>query len=323
MRRIHTSLTLALLLLLTLHPAFAEQAKREAGPISDEVREQYALDAFYTKLLNADGLLFLGSDKVPDEAFEEAAYLIDQVLAGRDDLRKAIAKLEIRLVIMNEGEFTTDVPEHAGLKDHKMGKDWWDRRARGLGARGYRSAMSCGVENLLQYKGDPYSDENILIHEFAHVIDDVGLAEIDKGFEDKLAENYKLAMEEGLWEGGYGQTNRSEYWAECVQVWFFCNPPKARHDHTDVNTRAELKEHDPRMYKLLEEVFGNNDYEYTFPKDRKGKAHLSEWDFDKAPSFEWPERLKNINTRPKPKKNDVTQSGPSCPSCMSKEKSAQ
>jgi hypothetical protein len=304
------SVVALLLLCMTSLPALAE---RKAGPISDEVREQYALDAFYTKLLNADGLLFLGSDKVPDEAFEEAAYLIDQVLEGRDDLRKAIAKLEIRLVIMNEDEFTTDIPEHSRLANHEKGKDWWDRRARGLGARGYRSAMSCGVENLLQYKGDPYHDENILIHEFAHVIDDVGLAEIDKAFEDKLANCYEQAMKEGLWEGGYGQTNRSEYWAECVQVWFFCNPPKARHDHTDVNTREELKEHDPRMYKLLEEVFGDNDYEYTFPKDRKDKAHLAEWDFDNAPSFEWPERLKEINTRPKPKKDGVTQSGPSCP----------
>lgn len=302
-------MTVAVLALLSM-PTLAG---REVHAVSDELREAYALDAFYTKVLNADGLLLLGSDKVPDEAFQEAAYLIDQVLKGRDDLRKAIAKAEIRLVIMNENEFTTDVPEHARLENHKNGKDWWDRRARGLGATGYRTAMSCGVENLLQYTGDPYHDENILIHEFAHVIDDVGLAAIDKDFENKLAETYKLAMEEGLWEGGYGQTNRSEYWAECVQVWFECNPPKARHDHTDINTRAELKDYDPRMYKLLEEVFGDNDYKYVFPKDREDKAHFANWDFDNAPSFKWPERLANINTRPKPKKDGVTQSGPSCP----------
>ncbi len=305
-------LVVLLLVSLIAYPALAE---RQVGPISDEIREQYALDTYYTKLLNADGLLFLGSDKVPDEAFLEAAYLIDHVLDGRDDLRKAIAKLEIRLVIMAENEFTTDVPEHRRMANHENGKDWWDRRARGLGARGYRSAMSCGVENLLQYKGDPYHDENILIHEFAHVIDDVGLAEIDKAFEEKLANCYEMAMKEGLWEGGYGRTNRSEYWAECVQVWFFCNPPKARHDHTDVNTREELKTYDPRAYKLLEEVFGDNDYQYVFPNARQDKAHLAKWDFDNAAEFAWPKRLKNVNTRPKPKpkKDGVTESGPSCP----------
>lgn len=309
--------------LLALFIATPTLAERKAGPISDEVRERFALDTYYTKLLNADGLLLLGSDKVPDEAFYEAAYLIDRVLVGRDDLRQAIAKLEIRLVIMNQDEFTTDVPEHARLADHENGKDWWDRRARGLGARGYRTAMSVGVENLLQYKGDPYHDESILIHEFAHVIDDVGLAEVDKAFEDRLAKNYKLAMQEGLWEGGYGQTNRSEYWAECVQVWFECNPPKARHDHTDVNTREELKEHDPRMYTLLEDVFGDNDYRYTFPKDRKDRAHLAPWDFDNAPSFAWPERLKNINTRPKKKGNGQTSISHPCPACQAKQELAE
>lgn len=307
--------SLLLMSLITL-PTLAE---RKVQTVSDELRESYALDAFYTKVLDADGLLLLGSDKVPDEAFREAAYLIDEVLKGRDDLRKAIAKAQIRLVIMNQNEFTTDVPEHARLAKSNKGKDWWDRRARGLGATGYRTAMSVGVENLLQYKGDPYHDESILIHEFAHVIDDVGLAAIDKAFEDRLAENYKLAMKEGLWEGGYGQTNRSEYWAEIVQVWFECNPPKARHDHTDINTRAELKDYDPRMYKLLEEIFGENEYKYAFPKDREEKAHLAQWDFGKAPSFKWPERLKNINTRPK-KQNEQQQTSVShpCPSCEAK-----
>lgn len=308
-----------MLVLLFALPALAD---RKVQAVSDEVREQFGLDPFYEKILNADGLLFVGSEKVPDEAFQEAAYLIDQMLMGRDDLREAIAKLEIRLAIMSHDEYTTDVPEDRHLATDKGGKrkDFWDRRARGMGAyKGFRDAMTCGVENLLQYKGDPYHDENILIHEFAHVIDDVALAEVDKAFEDKLAKNYKLAMQEGLWEGGYGQTNRSEYWAECVQVWFECNPPKARHDHTDVNTRKELKEHDPRMYKLLEEVFGDNDYKYAFPKDRKDKTHLAKWDFDKAPVFEWPERLKDINTRPKKNKEQKqTSISHTCPTCEAK-----
>lgn len=286
-----------LFLCLITAPALAQRA---VTPISDETRETYALDPFYQKLLNADGLLFLTSEKVPDEALYEAAYLIDRVLDGRDDLRAAIATAQIRLAIMNHDEFTTDIPEHARLAEHNNGKNWWDRRARGLGARGYRSAMSCGCENLLQYKGDPYSDENILIHEFAHVIDDVGLAAIDKDFEPRLKKIYKQAMDEGLWEGGYGRTNHSEYWAEIVQIWFFCNPPKARHDHTDINTREELKTYDPRAYALLEYVFGDNDYQYVFPKDRKDKAHFKEWDFDKALAFAWPERLKNVNVRKQP-----------------------
>jgi len=296
---------MACLMLLAM-PALAQ---RKVEAVSDEVREQFALDPFYNKILNADGLLFLGSDKVPDEAFEEAAFLIDNVLKGRDDIRAAIAKLEIRIVIMNVDEFTTDVPEHRGLAEQD--KDWWDRRARGLGARGYRSAMSCGVENLLQYKGDPYSDENILIHEFAHTIDDAGLAEVDKAFEGKLKDCYEKAMAEGLWKTAYATTNQSEYWAELVQIWFFCNPPHARHDHIDINTRDELKSYDPRAYELLEYVFRDNDYQYAFPMDRKDKAHLAPWDFANATAFDWPERLKSISTRAqRPPKRPDPATGP-------------
>lgn len=296
-----SAVVIGLLVLVMARDVCSQQpahAARAVEPVTDALREKYALDPFYKKLVNADGLLILSSDRVPDEGLVEAAYLIDQVLKGRDDIRAAIAKSEIRIVIMNQDEFTTDVPEHARLGERGgNNKDWWDRRARGLGARGPRSAMSCGVENLLQYKGDPYSDENILIHEFAHTVDDVGLAEVDPAFEGKLKDCYEKAMAEGLWKTAYATTNQSEYWAEIVQVWFFCNPPKARHDHIDINTRAELKEYDPRAYALLEYVFGDNDYQYAFPRDREQKAHLAQWDFDQAPAFAWPDRLKDINTR--------------------------
>ncbi len=312
--RVAVVLVVCLLALPTL-------AQRKAEPVSEEMRQTYALDPFYKQVVNADGLLFLASEKVPAAGLVEAAYLIDQLLKGRDDIRAAIAKAQIRITIMNQDEFTTDVPEHANLA--KRDKDWWDRRARGLGARGYRSAMSCGVENLLQYQGDPYSDENILIHEFAHTIDDVGLASVDPKFEGMLKECYEKAMADGLWKTAYATTNQSEYWAEIVQVWFFCNPPKARHDHIDINTREELKAYDPRAFELLTYVFGDNDYQYVFPKDRndpQSKAHLADWDFAKAPAFEWPERLKNIQTRgqqspPKKIEDGQTKVSPSCP-CM-------
>lgn len=286
----------ALFVLLTVLTAVPALAQRQVTAISDETREHYALHPYYKQILLADGLLIVSSDKVPAEGLEEAAYLIDQVLMGRDDLRKAIATAQIRLAIMNIDEFTTDVPEHA----KHTPKDWWDRRARGLGARGRRSAMSCGCENLLQYEGDPYSDESILIHEFAHVIDDVGLAMVDPAFEEKLKDAYKQAMAAGLWENAYAATNHSEYWAEIVQIWFLCNPPHARHDHIDINTREELKDYDPRAFALLTEVFGDNDYQYEFPKDRQEPGHFENWDFEKAPAFEWPARLKDINTRKGP-----------------------
>ena len=55
-------------------------------------------------------------------------------------------------------------------------------RARGLGGR----ITSCGEENLLNLPGDRYRRENILIHEFAHAIHEMGLNHIDERFDGRL-----------------------------------------------------------------------------------------------------------------------------------------
>ena len=71
------------------------------------------------------------------------------------------------LVVMAYDEYTTDVPEQRAMKP----RVYWDRRARGLGG----SPVSCAEENVLCFPGDPYSTENILIHEFAHTVHGMGL----------------------------------------------------------------------------------------------------------------------------------------------------
>ena len=105
-------------------------------------------------------------------------------------------------------EMTTDVPEHSDLKP----KAYWDRRARGLGATRERPSVSCGEENLLCMNGDPYSRENILIHEFGHAIQEMGLSQVDKTFRGRLKKSYEQAVGRGLWKGSYSATNyRSTY----------------------------------------------------------------------------------------------------------------
>ena len=87
-------------------------------------------------------------------------------LAQRPDVKQAMIESDSRMAIMAHDEFTTDIPGHA----HLSPKDFWNRRARGLGGSETDPICSCGEENLLGFPGDPYSTENILIHEFAHNI---------------------------------------------------------------------------------------------------------------------------------------------------------
>lgn len=268
-----------------------ENYKVSAPP--KELVQRLNLDPFYKKHCDTKGFPIISSDKVNDYAFKEAAYLIDTLLKDREDIRKMLIEKKVRYIIYAIDEYTTDIPEHKHLANSKKGKDWWDRRARGLGALPHCPATTCGEENLLCYKGDPYKQENILIHEFAHTIHQCALDFIDPTFDKRLEATYKDAMKKGLWKTKYASTNRMEYWAEGVQSWFNDNREND-HDHNHVNTREELVEYDAGLAKLCEEVFGSRMWTYTKPITRLKDPHLKGFDSSKSPIFKWPKRLANI-----------------------------
>ena len=92
--------------------------------------EAFHLSPFYRKCLILDGLPIVASEKVSDDAIREAAFIVNKMLADRDDVRAALIKNSIRVAVMAPTEMTTDLPEHSDLTP----KDYWDKRARGLGA---------------------------------------------------------------------------------------------------------------------------------------------------------------------------------------------
>ncbi len=261
-------------------------AVRKVTDVSETLRQSLTLAPFYQQHVDADGLAIVGSKQVQPAALLEAAYLVDRMLDGRDDLRRAIAAAKVRVTVMAADEFTTDVPEHADLTPAA----YWNRRARGLGATPARPSVSCGEENLLQMSGDPYHGENILIHEFAHTIHEFGLEKTDPTFNVRLRAAFDQAKERGLWKDVYAATNPQEYWAEGVQSWFDCNrAPDKTHNH--IRTREALKKYDPALARLTAEVFGEQAWRYTTPRRRTEALHLSNVDWDALPRFEWPAEL--------------------------------
>ena len=245
-----------LLVLLVCGAACAEQPAK-VGEVPADLREKLKLDPFYKKHVSAGGLPVLSSEKVSDAGVLEAVYLINQMLADREDIRQALIKNRVRFVVMAPTEMTTDVPEQRRLKNDP--KTDWDKRARGLGGR----ITSCGEENLLNLRGDRYRNENILIHEFSHAIHNLGLRTVDPKFDARLREIYKKAMDASLWKDTYAATNHSEYWAEGVQSYFDCNAPPARGVHNDINTREKLAKYDPDLFELIDEVFKKSKYRYV------------------------------------------------------------
>lgn len=252
------------------------------GPPSPALRDAFGLHPVYQKCLVADGLPIVASAQVSDFALLEARYLIDHMLEGRDDLRAELVRNRVRFAVLGCHERTTDLPEHSDLRPAV----YWNRRARGLGASRSRPAVSCGEENLLGFAGDPYRVENILIHEFAHAIQQMAIESLLPDLNRRILEAYRGAMDSGLWQGKYAATNASEYWAEGAQSWFDTNR-EDDHDHNHVNTREELREYDAALAVLCEEVFGDREWRYVHPADRSGPEHLAGYDAGTAPTFAW------------------------------------
>jgi hypothetical protein len=250
--------------------------------------EKLNIPKVYTKYIDADGYPIVATANTSDFALKEAAFLVNQMLAARPDIKRAMIASGSRMCILAHNEYTTDLPEFAHLKP----KDYWDVRARGTGGSQTDPYCSCGEENLLAYPGDPYSTECILIHEFAHNIHLRGLVNLDETFDKRVKQAYDEAMKAGLWKGKYPSVNHHEYFAEGVQSWFD-NNREDDHDHNHVNTREELIEYDPALAKLCEEVFGATKIAYTKPTTRL-HGHLAGYDPKTAPTFAFPERLNKV-----------------------------
>jgi len=157
---------------------------------------------------------------------------------------------------------TSDLPEHAHMKGVDGGYTGekgitLDQRARGMG--GVQS--SCGEENLIDLDSDPrYAGRDILSHEFAHCIMDVGLP---TSLRRAILETYHEAVEvQGRWtrEDGsraYAGSNASEYFAE-LSMWYF----GTHGEFLDAKWREPppgpggLAAYDPDGFRLLASIYG-------------------------------------------------------------------
>lgn len=254
---------------LTLHLAsgggFA--MKLELCPVHGQVTgipEGKNIPSFYQKYIETEGLYVTSSGKVSDEALLKACDIISLMLAKRPDVKAHMVKKGCHVMIIGKDEETCDLPEFAHICNCEDSIKYWNWRARGFGgAPEDEFSSSCGEENLLALPQDKYVGENILIHEFAHLIHTVGIVGVEPDFNERLEALRQNAIRKGLWEKTYAVSNKEEYFAECVQSFFNCNryAEPANGVHNRVNRRTKLKTYDPDMYRLLQEYF----YEIEIP----------------------------------------------------------
>jgi hypothetical protein len=269
----------AVILMIGAVDSFTQDDKSQQKPfVEDYVRSvmsappaSLGVEPFYKKYTEALGIAILSSEKVPDAALLVARDIVIHMLAKRPDLRAEMLKKKMRVGVMAQSESTTDIPEHRNNKkpsrdDPRLtpgeranyangigkmtDKEYWDRRARGLGG----NPTTCAEENLLGYPGTRYYGENIFVHEFSHAIMGVAIRTADPTLFADIQAAYKEAMANGLWKNHYASTNANEYWAEGTQTWFWSN-----YEYMDGNTRVQtpedLQRYDPKLYALLGRVY--------------------------------------------------------------------
>jgi len=152
---------------------------------------RFKLDtSFYKKYASAGGIPVISSALVPDEALLVTRDIMVHMLSKRPDLKADIIQRGGRVGVMATTEMTTDIPEQREWKkptldDRRLtdgerarynepggigsmtDKQYWDRRARGMGG----TFTTCAEENVLGYPGTRYYGEHILVHEFSHSIE--------------------------------------------------------------------------------------------------------------------------------------------------------
>ena len=98
----------------------------------------------------------------------------------------------------------------------------------------------------------------VILHELAHAYHDQVL-----GFDHPgILKAYEAAMEAGIYEKSllfngdvvkhYATTDHKEYFAEATEAYFY-------HNDFYPFVRAELKQHDPKAYALMQEIWGKAD----------------------------------------------------------------
>lgn len=228
------------------------------------VPEGKSIPDFYQKYLEADGLYVVSSGRVSDSALKKAREIMLLMLCKRPDVKREMAHQDCHVMVIGRNEETCDLPEFAHICNSPENTAFWNKRARGFGGAPEDTySSSCGEENLLALPEDRYTGENILIHEFAHLIHTIGIVGVEPDFNTRLENLRQQAIARGLWSDTYAVSNKEEYFAECVQSFFNCNryAEPANGVHNAINRRTKLQTYDPEMYALLKEYF----YEIDIP----------------------------------------------------------
>lgn len=192
---------LKILFQLTLYTSLtAAESTFQVKAITPEQAAEYKLDpTFYRKGTVTQDILIATSERVADEAHQEAAYLFDKVMGTlKPEIAQRIREDKVLCILVAHDELTSDIPQ---FKSEKTGKElaFYNWRQRGFLTKiDERRVVFFAEEDVMEYEGG-MQIESILIHEFGHVIQFAGF---DEALEKRLTDTYNAAKAKGIWNDG-------------------------------------------------------------------------------------------------------------------------
>jgi len=231
-------------------------------------------DPAYVKFTLAREFPVLGTPKVRDEALLKANDTIRKLFAYRHDVLKALISEGARLVVLGQGERLSELPEFSG---HRQDPAFDEVRLLEYDRTHHMIVVP--EENVLGLPGDPMAGECATLNLFAKALHtataqlpvdptfgkspetiqqyELHVQRLDVRFDQKLAQAFQAAQAQRRWHGTAAARDRVEYWAAGVTAYFDgggdgqCPLGAER----PITTRAALKAHDPRLYRLVDETF--------------------------------------------------------------------
>lgn len=214
------------------------------------------LNSYYTKYINCSGIPIIGNNDVHNQALVVGNETMEFMLQGMDNVRNKLIERGEYYILAPPGDKARDVPEFANQS--------WAINT-GAYSSNLRAAVSSSAGLLCMSWEDGNLDghSNVFVHELAHMLDFSGFRLLESGFESELAAAYNNAMSQGLWTNTYAATNKEEYFAQCVQMYFevgwpFVDDPAGDGNWNHIHTRAELEQYDPTIYNIIASRFNSS-----------------------------------------------------------------
>ena len=159
-------------------------------------------------------------------------------------LRQPLVDQGAYIVIAEKGQGVLELPEFRCLEE-ELGRSF-SEHVCGIADRADYPLVTVNAADMTGDPEGPCRGVNVLYHELGHLVQGWVLSSADY-IEVRVL--YQAALDGGQYGRAYAMRNANEYFAEGTMA-YFDGDPSTRLD------RSWLRQNDPGLFALLEEVYG-------------------------------------------------------------------